>query len=249
MSNIYDFGDYLDDFDHQPSPTMKTRLHDAFKYYQGLPHQDKAIDYLAHTMYNYHMDEFFRLFSPPQPPTEKHEPFLLLQAFKKFDTNGLRILCLDFYKDGKLEGRIPAFSGITTTQASWCFQQAKDSPPELCMPIPEGLYHLPGAQGAPDVTLEWAQGRVDDYTTSWGPGLGPLWVQLEFQGETARDFLGMHLDAGGPGSAGCVVFRDIDALKDFVAAMRKVDPRKLYVDWGLGSCPPTPIETGTASEF
>ena len=226
---------------------MTTRLHNAFKYYEGLPHQDEAIDYLAHVMYNYHMDEFFRIFSPPQPPAKTHEPFMLLTATPRF-TNGLRELRLGFYKNGKRYDGMIVFSGIRQTQASWCFQHAKDSPPNLCMPIPEGLYHLPGAQGAPDVTLEWAQGRVDDYTTSWGPGLGPLWVQLQYQGETARDFFGMHIDGGGPGSAGCVVFRKM-ACSAFVQTMREVDPRKLYVDWGLGSCPPTPIETGKASEF
>ena len=228
---------------------MATRLHNAFKYYRSLSHQDEAIAFLERELSEYQQQEFFRLFSPPQPPAKTHEPFMLLTATYGFANNGLRILRLDFYKDGKHYHTMPAYSGIVTTQASWCFQQAKDSPPEVCMPIPEGLYHLPGAPGDPDVTLEWAQGRVDDYTTSWGRGLGPLWVQLQYQGDTARDHLGMHLDGGGPGSAGCVVFRDTDALKRFVKAMREVDPCKLYVDWGLGSCPPTPIETGRASEF
>lgn len=228
---------------------MTTRLHDAFKYYKGLPHQDEAIDYLSNQLNAAQLHRFFKRFSPPLALAETHEPFMLLTATQEFYNNRLRALRLGFYKDGKLKDFMCAFSGIVTTQASWCFQQAKDSPPELCMPIPEGLYHLPGAPDNSDVTLEWAKGRVDDYTTSWGRGLGPLWVQLQYQGDTARDHLGMHLDSGGPGSAGCVVFRGTDLLKRFVIAMREVDPRKLYVDWGLGSCPPTPIETGTASEF
>ena len=223
----------------------KTRLHDAFKYYKGLPHQDEAIVFLEWALSERQRQEFFRLYSPP---AAEYEPFMLLTATPRFN-NGLRELALHFYKDGKLFDGMTAYSGVRQTQSSWCYQTGVNSPAEQLLPLPEGLYDLPGSPNDPDVTLEWAQGRVDDYSTSWGPGLGPLWVQLEFQGRTDRKFLGMHLDGGGPGSAGCVVFKDVAVLRGFVSAMRICNPRKLYVNWGLGTCPPTPCPTDQKSTF
>ena len=45
-----------------------------------------------------------------------------------------------------------------------------------------------------------------------------------------------HFDANAvdfPGSAGCVVFNTIAYCKEFIALLRKADPKIVYVDWGL----------------
>jgi GH24 family phage-related lysozyme (muramidase) len=90
------------------------------------------------------------------------------------------------------------------------------------MPLPSGTYSL----GA----IEFA-GNRDDYSASWGPGLGPVWVALEPDFSTSRSAIGLHLDAGAYGTAGCVGTRSVSDLKAIVDAMRKMKPSKLVVAW------------------
>jgi len=49
-----------------------------------------------------------------------------------------------------------------------------------------------------------------------------------------RGSFGLHLDPpGASGSAGCIVFRDVDDLKRYVKAWREFRPKELRVDWNL----------------
>jgi len=92
-------------------------------------------------------------------------------------------------------------------------------------PIPEGSY------GIEDI--EWASGK-DNYSGSFGEGLGPVWVGLPAQQTMARSAFGIHIDQNmtrAPGSAGCVVLESVEQAKAVVAALRKFDPRTLVVDW------------------
>lgn len=94
-------------------------------------------------------------------------------------------------------------------------------------PIPQGRYRIG--------SIEFANGK-DNYEGSFGAGLGPVWVSLDAEFSDDRGAFGCHLDsnlAASPGSAGCVVFRDLSDLKRFVAALRKHNPRVLSVEWGL----------------
>jgi lysozyme len=94
-------------------------------------------------------------------------------------------------------------------------------------PIPQGRYRIG--------SIEFANGK-DNYEGSFGAGLGPVWVGLDAEFSDDRGAFGIHQDhniGASPGSAGCVVFRDISDLKRFVAALRKHNPRVLDVNWNL----------------
>lgn len=92
-------------------------------------------------------------------------------------------------------------------------------------PIPEGEYELG--------PLEWA-GGVGNYDKWWSGALGPVWVTIDPDRE-----IGFHLDGnaadGAPGTAGCVGFRSMRGLQAFVEWFRDDPPRRLVVDWGLGT--------------
>ena len=94
-------------------------------------------------------------------------------------------------------------------------------------PLPQGRYSIG--------PIQFVNGK-DNYEGSFGNGLGPVWCELDAEFSDDRGSFGFHLDSnigGSPGSAGCVVFRDVADLKRFVAALRKHNPRVLNVDWNL----------------
>jgi len=114
------------------------------------------------------------------------------------------------------------------------FRRGQDSRAGSLEPLPEGRYRVGD--------IEWKGGK-DVYAGSWGAGLGPVWVGIEYEapGITARSALGIHLDenqGSSPGTAGCVGIRSMDELKRLVSLLRKHDPKLLFVDWKLGTCPP-----------
>lgn len=114
---------------------------------------------------------------------------------------------------------------------------AADSRPGSYEPIPEGRYLLGDSDSIDGVN--WASGRVDNYSGSWGEGLGPVWIGIHpVKGlRFSRVVLGIHQDTGHPGTAGCIGFPLLDHLKDMISRhFRSEDyPRLLVVDWGLGS--------------
>ena len=95
-------------------------------------------------------------------------------------------------------------------------------------PAPQGVYSVEDFQ--------WADGIKDNWSGSLGEGLGPVFVPFNPTFSTARSSMGFHCDQNrstSPGSAGCIVFATLEDLKSFIAAMRKYDPRKFVIDWGL----------------
>lgn len=101
-----------------------------------------------------------------------------------------------------------------------------DSVPGSMEPIPQGRYTF-------HKEPEFVNGK-DNYTGSWGEGLGPVWHGLRNAQSMRRGSFGLHLDApGASGSAGCIVFRDVDDLKRYVKAWREFRPKELRVDWNL----------------
>ncbi len=108
------------------------------------------------------------------------------------------------------------------------FREAGDpnSVPGSMEPIPQGLYTF-------HKEPEFVHGK-DNYTGSWGEGLGPVWHGLRNAQSMRRGSFGLHLDPpGASGSAGCIVFRDVDDLKRYVKAWREFRPKELRVDWNL----------------
>ena len=109
------------------------------------------------------------------------------------------------------------------------FRRPQDprSVPGNMEPIPQGRYRIG--------SIEFASGK-DNYEGSFGSGLGPVWVGLDAEFSDDRGAFGFHLDGNigsSPGSAGCVVFRSVEDLRRFVAALRKHNPRYLDVLWNL----------------
>jgi hypothetical protein len=172
---------------------------------------------------------------PPNPPTAKPpkvkvKPRLVLTRTGKRDQHGLEILQLQRFNDGVPMGVLTAYSGGPRNQV---FRRGVDSRRGSGEPLPEGLWSIGD--------IDWKAGK-DNYSASWGPGLGAAWVPIEYQapGDTERSAIGFHLDENvisAPGSDGCVVFRTKADLASFIAWLRSDNPRQLYVDWGLGSCP------------
>lgn len=113
------------------------------------------------------------------------------------------------------------------------FRTGRESVAGSMEPIPEGTFVVGGP--------EWA-GSVGDFEASWGAGLGPLFFDISNAPgfSTERSALGFHLDANrgvSPGSAGCVVFRNRPDLVTFLGwfSDRRHAPKKMTVDWGLGT--------------
>ena len=147
------------------------------------------------------------------------------------DRRGLELLRLEFVVDRIPMETLLVVSGAPGRQG---FRRGQDSKAGSLEPLPEGRYRVGD--------IEWKGGK-DVYAGSWGAGLGPVWVGIEYEapGTTARSALGIHLDenqGSSPGTAGCVGIRSMDELKRLVSLLRKHDPKLLFVDWKLGTCPP-----------
>ena len=170
--------------------------------------------------------------TPVQPQsTIASKPRLCLSRTGKRDNRGLEILRLQRFNNSLPMGSLNVVSGIPGRQV---FRKGPASRTGSLEPLPEGLWSIGD--------IEWANNKADDYSGSWGSGLGAVWVPLAYQGpgSTEREAVGIHLDANAivsPGSAGCVTLNNLADLKTVVAWLRAGNPRELYVDWGLGTCP------------
>jgi GH24 family phage-related lysozyme (muramidase) len=155
---------------------------------------------------------------------------LRLTRTGRADSRGLHLLRLQEIVDGIPMGQLEVVSGAPGRQA---FRIGRDSRAGSAEPLPEGRY----AVGH----IEWANG-TDNYQASWGPGLGAVWVGIEYRtpGRTDRAALGIHHDENhgtNPGTAGCIGIQGTPDLKRLVAMLRAHDPKFLLVDWRLGTCP------------
>lgn len=174
--------------------------------------------------------------SGAKPPVsgKKIPPYLLLTRTKKRDSRGLELLRLQRVKDGVPMGELLVVSGAPGRQS---FRTGRLSRAGSLEPLPEGLWSVDN--------IAWAGGR-DNYSASWGEGLGPASVPLRYlaPGTTERSAIEIHYDANhgySPGTAGCIGVRSIDDLKVLIGWLRADDPRQLFVNYGLGSCPPVPV--------
>jgi lysozyme len=95
--------------------------------------------------------------------------------------------------------------------------------PGSMMPLPQGEYDVG--------PLEWK--IKDDYSGSWGAGLGPTWNALTPKFKTDRSAFGAHVDNEYDGTAGCCGLSGMDELKKFVGLYEKYKPKTLTVDWGI----------------
>ena len=161
----------------------------------------------------------------------KVRPYLMLTRTGKVDARGLELLRLQKFVDGIPMAELSVVSGAPGRQN---FRRGVDSKAGSLEPLPEGRWIVDD--------IAWKAG-ADNYRASWGAGLGPASVPLRYDGpgETQRSAIEIHYDENhgtSPGTAGCIGIRSIQDLQRLVVMLRAHDPRLLYVDWRLGSCPP-----------
>jgi len=169
-----------------------------------------------------------------QSQLEKPKPtsigtYLLLTRTKKANASGLELLQLQYMKNGSSAGSLLVVAGAPGAQE---FRIGSKSRSGSLEPLPEGRW------GIEDVA--WAGGR-DNYSGSWGPGLGPVSTPLRYlgPGTTERSAIEIHIDSNArvsPGTAGCIGISNESDYRKFVSWLRDTDPRDLYVDYGLGTC-------------
>jgi hypothetical protein len=164
-----------------------------------------------------------------QPITPPAPNLRLLRAGRR-DAEGLEVLKLVRRIGGQELESLSCISGAPGRQS---FRTGAASRAGSLEPLPEGLWAI----GAED----WANGR-DNYSATWGPGLGAVVVPLEYSGpgRTERSAILFHLDANktySPGTAGCVGFYSVGDLQRLIGWIRADKVKRLYVDWGLGTCP------------
>ncbi len=191
-----------------------------------------------------------KLFASDEPrrPEPEGEPaeglnYLRLTKTNQRDNHNLVVLKLDYFKDGVKHDSINVCSGSPRQQV---FKTAMESRSGSFQPLPEGRWTIS------DVL--WRDGK-DNYTGRvWKPGLGPAKILMCFKepGTTGRSHIEIHIDwnksGGKPGSAGCICPHDIAGFKTLVSWLRDTDPRSLYVDWGLGTCPKPKKPEATSTE-
>lgn len=168
--------------------------------------------------------------APEMVAPASSRPHLRLTRTKKKDGRGLELLRLQYVKAGQAVGVLEVVSGAPGAQQ---FRTGVESKAGSLEPLPEGRW------GIEDI--DWAKGK-DNYSGSWGPGLGPASVPLRYlgPGHTERSAIEIHYDANAsmsPGTAGCIGMRSVADLKALIGWLRDTDPRDLFVDFDLGSCP------------
>jgi len=168
--------------------------------------------------------------APEMVAPASSRPHLRMTRTKKKDGRGLELLRLQYVKAGQAVGVLEVVSGAPGAQH---FRTGVESKAGSLEPLPEGRW------GIEDIA--WAKGK-DNYSGSWGPGLGPASVPLRYlgPGHTERSAIEIHYDANAsmsPGTAGCIGMRSVADLKTLIGWLRDTDPRDLFADYGLGTCP------------
>ena len=144
---------------------------------------------------------------------------------------GCFILTLAYFRDGLFAAAIGVCSGQPPKQA---FRRGTDSPASSMEPLPEGKWSVGD--------IEWAGGKDNYSGPVWNSGLGPAKIHVDYlgPGKTAREAIEIHIDWNrptAPGTAGCIGVLNVADHRVLVGWLRESDPKALFVDWGLGTCP------------
>ena len=214
--------------------TLRRRLlnkEDPFKVVtEELPRWNKADGKILEGLVNRRKDEVALFLSQRPKATSTLRPYLMLTRTGKLDVRGLEQLKLEYIKQGNCVGTLSVVSGAPGAQH---FRVGARSRAGSLEPLPEGRW------GIEDVA--WAAGK-DNYSGSWGAALGPVSTPLRYlgPGTTERSAIEIHIDNNArtaPGTAGCIGIANEKDYRKFVEWLRDTDPRDLYVDYGLGTCP------------
>jgi len=121
-------------------------------------------------------------------------------------------------------GQVVARSGLANRQT---FRTWANQKPGIYEPCPEGHYTLG--------PIDW-KGAPNDYSALWPVINSPIWIPTSCTDLAGRNrAIGIHLDAGTPGTAGCLGLL-LPELKKLVNLYNGYGAfTDLYCDWGLGS--------------
>jgi lysozyme len=172
-------------------------------------------------------------FAPQVPKPGKN--YLRLVRTGKRDKYKCDVLSLKYIKDGLVKDALEVCSGAPGKQI---FRKGVNSVSKSLEPLPEGKWSIQDIKwaDAPDIY----DGKV------FSTGIGPVSTPLRYAGPgaTGRSAIEVHIDwnrrHNNPGTAGCVGIYSVADYRRFVEWLRDTNPRDLYVDWGLGTCPQTP---------
>ncbi|NEQ36999.1 MAG: murein L,D-transpeptidase [Okeania sp. SIO3I5] len=157
--------------------------------------------------------------------------FLLLTNTGKKDYTGCNLLKLEYFKDDESVDFIYCNSGAPGRQN---FRIGTDSWAGSLEPLPEGQWYVND--------IEWADGIDNFIGAAYTDGIGPVTVPISYTGpdSTERSAIEIHIDWNhrySPGTAGCIGLHSVQDMERLIDWLRDTDPRELYVDWGLGTCP------------
>lgn len=201
-----------------------------------LPRWNRAGDKVMEGLVRRRADEV-KLFGTPKLDLPAQQPagrpHLRLTRTGRVSRQGLELLELAYHHGSQKIASIDVVSGAPGAQR---FRTGAQSKAGSLEPLPEGRW------GIEDIA--WAKGR-DNYNASWGPGLGPVSIPLRYlgPGSTARSAIEIHIDSNArtsPGTAGCIGVAGEADYRQLVSWLRETDPRDLFVDWRLGTCPQPP---------
>jgi lysozyme len=169
---------------------------------------------------------------PVPKPVVSGKTYLRLTNTERLDADGCYILNLEYFKNGQLKDKLEVCSGGPWNQN---FCTASETFSGSFEPLPEGKWFIGD--------LAWADG-TDNYDGEvFNSGIGPVSIPLDYvkPGTTDREAIEIHIDwnkdYGAPGTAGCIGISTIADYKVLVSWLRESNPRDLFVDWGLGTCP------------
>ncbi|MCJ8282044.1 MAG: hypothetical protein MJK14_19930, partial [Rivularia sp. ALOHA_DT_140] len=157
--------------------------------------------------------------------------YLKLTKTNRKDIHGCYVLEMAYYKDGMREDSLEVCSGLPKFQV---FRTGAESKSGSFEPLPEGKWYIND--------IRWNGGKDNYNAPSMVTGIGPVTVRLDYKGpgSTQRSAIKIHIDENRktyPGTAGCIGVYNIADYKKFVSWLQETDPRDLYVDWELGTCP------------
>ena len=180
------------------------------------------------------------------------KPLAVLYLTRRGTKNkeGLELLDLNILSTNK-SSSLACVSAVSGQPWAQEFLNNNIRQPGSFTPLPEGVYTIG--------PLEWASGKVGDFSGSFGSGLGPIWSLItpgfkiyNSKGLVVKSYrnacmsfdFGLHADWNedtSPGTAGCVGIqgesgpRDLERLKTISHWFMSYDIRALVVNYGLGS--------------
>ena len=169
---------------------------------------------------------------------DSEDAWILIESKDWYPTTyaGLRNLNLHLIRAGKVEKTFATVSGKPDQQSH--FLPAMESIADTNQPGPEAVYKI---------------GRIKDYGPRghpFLPGIGRYFVSIEFAAgqrshpKNPRTDLGIHTDrdpASDPGTAGCFAVSRARHMQQIVKWIRKHNPKKVVVDYGLGTLSEQPV--------